>query len=100
MSRIDRLREYARPASPKNWCGASRDEKYIDRWSERAHQESDGYKHRASDGPMELPDTGKMKLRETSMRPLVRDADRVERDARADLNHVGSLYMRYVRRNA
>ena len=100
-NRIDRLKEYARPGSPKNWCGESSDPSYLARWSERAHEESDGHKHRASDGPMDLPSTGrKMQMRDTAMRPLVRDADRVERDARADVNHVGSMYMRNVRRNA
>jgi hypothetical protein len=95
MSRQSRLREYAKPTREANWCGES-SESSIDRWSQRAHEESDGHRHRAKSGKMELPSTGEMKLHDTAA-PRVADPRKV---AKADLNHEGSSYMKSIRRNA
>jgi hypothetical protein len=102
MSRIDRLKEYAKPLSPQNWQGCSRDQSYIDRWSRRAETLSDGAEHRASDGKMKLQNTGKrVSLRDTSMQPKVsRKADAAMKAGRDDVNHYGSSYLKSIRREA
>ena len=95
MSRMKRLSEYADPSHSK-WRGQSTAEN-ISRWSERAHQESDGARHRAKGGSTELPTTGPVKLHETHVRAgVMRD------EAKADKNHVDKLteYMRGVRRES
>ena len=99
MSRIDRLKEYAKPLRAQNWQGASRDQSNIDRWSGRAEANSQ-LAPRATDKPMSLPSTGKrVSLRDTNMQPKVnRKADAAMKAAKADPNHLGSLYMRNVRR--
>jgi hypothetical protein len=98
MTRISRLKEYAKPLSPQNWQGCSRDQNYIDRWSDRAEANSQ-LAPRASD-KMRLQKTGKrVELRDSSAAPKVsRKIDNVMKAAKADVNHVGSLYMRNVRR--
>jgi hypothetical protein len=102
MSRIERLKEYARPLRPENWQGAGRDQANIDRWSARASENSDGADHRGSDGEMKLPSTGRrQESRPTEMGPLVpRKINSVMVDAKSDLNHEGSDYMKSVRRDA
>jgi hypothetical protein len=98
VTREQRIREYAKPAREENWNGASRDMKDIDRWSERAHRESDGHRHRAKAGEMSLPSTGEMELHSTATGA---PADR-RAVAKKDLNHdiEGSAYMKGVRRTA
>jgi len=100
MSRIKRLEEYAKPLRPGNWQGASRDEKNIARWSERASKESK-IAPRAKDGPIDLPPTGRrIETRETAMAPKVsRRVDSVMKAAKSDINDVGSSYMKGVRRS-
>jgi hypothetical protein len=100
MSRIDRLKEYARPNRRANWNGAASDQKNIDRWSDRAADNSK-IAPRASDGEMKLPATGKqVELRDTSSAPRYsRNAD-ARMVAKDDVNHVGSSYMRGIRRDA
>ena len=102
MSRLDRLRDYANPVSRENWRGASRDMANIDRWSERASEESDSYRHRAKGGQVQLPDTGGKVAVHDSAAPPRHDPDVDARmKAKADSNFVGSSpYMRGVRRDA
>jgi hypothetical protein len=100
MSRLERLREYARPSRPENWQGAGRDQANIDRWSERASENSQ-VAPRAAKGEVRVPDTGKRtELRDTAMSPRTsRKVDAAMRGAdEDDLNHVGSPFMRDVRR--
>ena len=111
-NRLERLREYAKPLRKENWQGASRDEGYIDRWSDRASEESQiaprAAGTRSTNGevgrdldPPRMPSTGAVANRDTSMRP--REARKVDRLMAGDddLNHVGSgSYLPEVRRKA
>jgi hypothetical protein len=94
MSRQDRLdKEYSKPLS--GWQGNARDQKNIDRWSERATANSQ-CAPRASDGPMKLPST-KVNQRDSDMRPY-RPRTNVATNA-DELNIEGdSPFMRDVRR--
>ncbi len=68
MSRIERLKEYVRPGS--GWNGASRDQRNLDRWSQRASRNSDGDQHRAkSGGRIDLASTGRADLVDTGAPP-------------------------------
>lgn len=96
MSRQDRLKEYSKPLRAGNWQGAGRDQANIDRWSERATENSQ-CAPRASDGPMKLPST-KVTTRDTNMKPYRSQADSMVKEALADKNDVGSPFMRDVRR--
>jgi hypothetical protein len=111
MSRISRLRdEYSKPT--KGWQGQSREQGYIDRWSNRATAESQiaprAAGTRSTNGeiapdrdPPRVPSTGALANRDTSMRP--REARKVDRlmSGKDDLNHVGSgSYLPEVRRKA
>jgi hypothetical protein len=71
MSRIERLREYAKPTRREDWRGASRDQSNIDRWSTRASENSDGADHRATGTERaEAHSTGKrVDLRSTKAEP-------------------------------
>jgi hypothetical protein len=65
MSRTERIKQYATPSSgPDNWKGAGRDQANIDRWSERAHENSRLAPRAKS--TMELPNTGKAELSDTN----------------------------------
>jgi hypothetical protein len=101
-NRTERLREYARPLRKENWQGAGRDQGNIDRWIARASENSDGADHRASSGEVQLPSTGKrQESRPTKMGPRVpRKINSVMGDARSDVNHFGSDYMKSIRRDA
>jgi hypothetical protein len=101
MSRLDRLREYSKPTRSANWNGASRDQADIDRWSERATENSK-LAPRASKGEMKLPDTGKsMEMRSTKSAPRTNAEIDKRMAGKDDLNHVGdSAYLAGVRRNA
>jgi hypothetical protein len=96
MSRIDRLKEYAKMAGPK---GAGRDMANID-YSDRAEANSQ-LAPRAGD-KMKLQKTGKkVELRDTSMAPKTsRKVDNVMKAAKDDVNHVGSSFMKSIRREA
>jgi hypothetical protein len=95
MSREKRLKEYADPMRPENWCGASTKE-YIGRWSDRAHEESDSYKHRAKSN-MELPDT----FSRQGPDPHTGRSGDQRAQAKADKNTAGqSDYMRGLKREA
>jgi hypothetical protein len=99
--RIDRLKEYARPTRRENWQGAGRDQGNIDRWSDRASDNSQ-IAPRAPSGEVKVPDTGKRtELRDTAMSPReARKAD-ARMVAKEDTNFVGdSSFMAGVRRNA
>ncbi len=97
MSRIERLKDYANPVSRANWRGAGRDKANIERWQERATENSDGHKHRAKSGAMTLPDTGEVRLHDTSERHIPADP---RARAKSDPNFVGSSkYMPGVRRS-
>jgi hypothetical protein len=98
VSRQDRLKkEYSKPLS--GWQGAGRDQANIDRWSDRATENSQ-LAPRASDGPMKLPST-KVTTRETSMKPYRSQADSMRKEALADTNIAGdSPFLRSVRRQA
>jgi hypothetical protein len=102
MSRISRLREYAKPTREANWQGASRDQANIDRWSERAAENSDGADHRGSSGEVKLPDTGKrMDVRSTKSAQRTSAEIDARMRGKDDLNFVGdSSYMAGIRRNA
>ena len=102
-NRIERLKEYAKPLRPENWQGAGRDQANIDRWSARASENSDGDRHRATGTERaEAHDTGKrVESRPTEMGPRVpRKINSVMSDARRDVNHIGSDYMKSIRREA
>jgi hypothetical protein len=99
MSRISRLKEYAKPTSGPQ--GATHgDIKRIEPWSDRATANSQ-LAPRASDGPIKLPDTGKVTTRDTASKPFAsRNVDQAMA-GKGDLNHVGgSDYMKSVRRDA
>jgi hypothetical protein len=101
MSSIDRLKEYAKPLRRANWQGAGRDQANIDRWSDRATEQSK-IAPRASGGEVKLPDTGKqMDIRSTTTAPrAARKAD-ARMVAKDDENFVGSsAFMAGIRRNA
>jgi hypothetical protein len=98
MSRQERIKRAADPSDPRNWDGRSNKEA-IDRWSERAHKESDGARHRALSGDVRLPPTGgEMNVHSTS-RAGHMQGDPYER-AKADKNHDDKLsdYMKGLRR--
>src|SRR6266851_726302 len=99
MSRQDRLKEYAKPLRAANWQGAGRDQANIDRWADRASENSK-LAPRASKGEMQLHDTGKaMAMRSTTSRPYRRDGDGVIDQARSDMNIEGdSKYLAGIRR--
>ena len=99
MSREERIKRAANPSDPRNWDGRSNKEA-INRWSERAHKESDGARHRASSGDVKLPSTGEMGVHSTS-RAGHMEGDPYER-AKADRNHDDKLtdYMRGLRRES
>jgi hypothetical protein len=99
MSRLDRLKEYANPVSRDNWRGAGRDQANIDRWSERAEENSDCAEHRAKGGKVALPDTDKPDLHKTDAPPRRNPKVDARMEAKADTNYVGS-YLRDVRRQA
>lgn len=93
--RQDRLNKYAKPLDPSHLHGESCNE-YIKVFSDRAHQLSDGHRHRAKSGAMELPTTGEMNLHPTAGR-----AGDQREIAKSDKNFVGTKdYMPGVRRNA
>jgi hypothetical protein len=95
MSRQDRLKEYSKPTRAGNWNGSSRDQADLDRWSNRATEQSQ-CAPRASDGPMKLPST-KVNQRDSAMAPY-RPRTNVGTDA-TEMNVEGdSPFMRDVRR--
>jgi hypothetical protein len=98
MSRIDRLKEYATPKGP---FGASRDQKNLDYWADRATENSK-IAPRAKGGKMMLPDTGgDIVMRPTTMKPKEQRAIDRRYAGKDDLNNVDSgNYMRGVRRDA
>jgi hypothetical protein len=94
--RDTRLKEYANP-SHSEWRGQSTREN-IDRWAARNARESDGADHRASTAKEPaLPSTGEMKVHSTHQ-VAGQDGDSFYRAARAVKNHIGSDYMKSVRR--
>ena len=102
MSRIDRLKEYAKPARKENWSGASRDMANIDRWSDRAHDESDAVEHRASTRKTpKLQDTGTARVHSSSKPPRHDPAVDARMVAKRDTNTAGLTgYARGIRRDA
>jgi hypothetical protein len=95
MSLEQRLKGYANPQ--KGPHGAGRDQENLDYWSDRA-KENSKIAPRASDGEMKLPAT-RVTARDTEMKPYrSRNVDNAMKEAKADLNDVGSSYMRGVRR--
>jgi|tagenome__1003787_1003787.scaffolds.fasta_scaffold16288563_2 hypothetical protein len=77
MSRQSRIKEYSNPTRAANWQGAGRDQKNLDRFSERATENS-----YHGGGDKGARDTG------------------VRAEAKADKNDAGSSFMRGIRRNA
>lgn len=95
MSLEQRLKGYANPQ--KGPHGAGRDQANIDYWSDRA-KENSAIAPRASDGPMKLPST-KVNARDSEMKPYrSRSVDNAMKEAKADMNDIGSSYMRGIRR--
>jgi hypothetical protein len=106
MSRIDRLREYAKDKGPS---GASRDRANLDHYANRASENSQtaaratgkvstNGKPTPGLDPPRVPSTGEVKLRDTSMQPKVSRGD-ARQTAKSDLNFVGSgSYLPKVRR--
>jgi hypothetical protein len=100
MSRLDRLKQYADPVRKENWRGAGRDMENINRWSDRAAENSITPKNvdrfRAKGGEMDLPSTGEIKVNPTTGRGGDQRAE-----AKADKNFVGTAdFLPKVRRNA
>ena len=90
-----RLREYSRPQ--ESVSGFSSSKKDMSYWSKRASDNSETAT-RATNKAMSLPDTGgKVSNRSTSSPPKGFGGDPYKK-AKADLNSVGSSYMRGVRR--
>jgi hypothetical protein len=90
----DRIKTYNDPTSEVWWDGRS-NEKAIQRWSQRAHELSDGHRHRGSDGPMELPDTNSRQGPD----PHTHRSGDQRAQAKADLNHrMDYPYFEKVRR--
>ncbi|MCP3382858.1 hypothetical protein NLM31_21050 [Bradyrhizobium sp. CCGUVB4N] len=111
MSRLDRLREYSRPTRRENWDGESCDKANLDRWSQRATENSK-VAPRARGGAMRLPDTdsdgrgGKITAGAESGVGRLQKAAHADKDARAaakaDTNHASSEsdYLASIRRQA
>jgi hypothetical protein len=98
MSRIDRLKEYAKPTREANWNGAGRDQANIDRWSERATDNSK-LAPRATNHEIKLPDTdAKQQLNDTKSSPRTHAEIDERMRGRNDLNHEGSEYLKSIRR--
>jgi hypothetical protein len=97
-NRIERLKEYANPTRAGNWNGASRDQANIDRWSNRAAEQSQ-CAPRASDGPMKLPDTNAKQQIDPKSSPRTTAAIDKRMAGKDDLNHSGGGYMKNIRRN-
>lgn len=95
VTRKSRIEAYARMEGP---CGAGRDEKNLDYWTDRAAENSK-IAPRASDGPMKLPST-KVNARDTAMKPYVARGGNPRGIAQSDLNHDGSdsPFMKSIRR--
>ena len=97
MSRIQRLREYADPTRGPH--GSSQDEAHIRYWQNRATENSDGADHRATG-------TERAEAHSTGKKPVDRPTSMAPKESRKvnsamideDVNHVGSTYMRDVRR--
>jgi hypothetical protein len=103
MSRMDRLKEYAKPLRPQNWQGETNDMANIDRWSGRATANSHLAPRATGIDETVMPhSTGKsMDMRSTTTAP--REARNVDKRmvAKDDMNNVGdSPYLRGVRRQA
>jgi hypothetical protein len=95
MSRQDRCDQAAHPLDERNWHGESTRE-FISKWSARAHQESDGARHRALSGEVRLHDTASAP--EPPRNRFVGDR---RAEALADKNFAGnSNYMPGTRRQA
>ena len=95
MSLEKRLKGYADPTRGPH--GAGRDQENLRYWQDRAKENSE-LAPRASDGPMRLPST-KVNARDSEMKPFrSRNVDNAMKEAKADLNDVGSSYMRGIRR--
>jgi hypothetical protein len=107
---MHRLEQYAKPGNPANWQGPGRDQKNIDRWSERAARNSeiaprasgprlantDTRSHLAN--PPKLPPTGETNLHSTDAAPRRKASVDAHAEGRRGANHAGSGYMKDVRR--
>jgi hypothetical protein len=111
-NRIERLRQYANPRSKENWQGPGRDQANITRWIERAIEHSDSRFHRAKSGPVELTDTTNMGLPDGAKKIPARftgndgskpywpnEGPKMRKQAKRDLNHLGSDFEKNVRRS-
>ena len=94
VSRIDRLKSYAKMEGPK---GAGRDIENIEYWQRRASQNSDGDQHRARSGPIRLPDTD-VTVRDTAAKPYNARHINARMVAKADKSDLVSTFMPGVRR--
>ena len=91
-----RLREYERPQDSVSGFASSKSD--LAYWAKRASDNSETAT-RAKGGAMSLPDTGgAVKNRSTSNPPRGFIADPYK-EAKSDLNSVGSSYMKGVRRS-
>jgi hypothetical protein len=101
-NREERIRMYRNPSDPKWWDGRSCYQENIDRWSARAHKESDGAAHRAKSGNVNLPPLGSrdgIVNHDTAAPPSGMEArERAKRDMNHDIG--ATMYMKGVRRNA
>jgi hypothetical protein len=84
MTRQSRIRDYATPSSKVWWDGRSNKEA-IDRFAERARENSK-LAPRALSGEVRLPETGNLNLHNTEKRPTG-DGNDARARAKADLNH-------------
>src|SRR4051812_45417570 len=97
MSRQDRLKEYANPRHRPQ--GASRDQKNVDAWADRAAANSK-LAPRATDGPIRLP-SAMVNIRNTAMAPKVSRGVDARMAGKADSNHVGGgPFMKSIRRQS
>jgi hypothetical protein len=95
MSRIDRLKEYAKQIGPK---GAGRDQSNLDYWARRPERNSE-LAPRARSGEIKLPDTNKPEMRDSDARPYNARHVSARMIAKDYLNVIGdSPYLRNVRR--
>jgi hypothetical protein len=111
MSRLSRLKEYAKPLRAANWQGAGRDQENIDRWADRASANSELAPRargpvgggppgtHGKDAP-EVPRTT-VRQRDSEMKPFEPRKVNARMAAKGDQNFVGSSeYMRGARRDA
>lgn len=107
---LRRLERYADPSNKANWRGAGRDQKNIDRWSERASRNSEiapraagdpstnGSRQMLQDPPKVPPNGGRAMPHSTEAPPRRKPQVDAYVEGRKNLNHTGGSFVPKVRR--